>query len=352
MSGWARNRGWERFAPAGALGFLLTIAIGAVVIGEGTPSSKAPAQEIAAYFAEHRSGHFLNATLVVLGAFTLYPWFLASLYRAIRQAEGEDGIFAVLALIGGLALLGPLLLQAAGWGAAALEAGPSRDPSVAAGLMDLGNMGFVLVPLPAALLIVATSLAATPGTLLPVWLARAGWVIAPVMTVGGVVGFLPPLMFVLFGLWLIAVAFSSDRSGLFRRTALASSRLRLPEPLCSEEGVLPFARSQAAWCQPDPPPRQRGLACDLTALRRDLVVLRGAEQRNPEQAAAVGSSSANVRRNGRPATPFGLHLARTEHLPRPAAELLGGRPRTPPRGRASWLSLIRPSLFNLHARPR
>lgn len=203
-----RDRGWERFAPAGALGFLLTIAIGALVIGEGTPSSKAPTEEIAAYFAEHRSEHFLNATLVVMGAFALYPWFLASLYRATRRAEGDDGIFAVVAFIGGLTLVGPLLLQAAGWGAAALEAGPNRDPSIAAGLMDLGNMGFLLVPFPAALLIIATSLAARPGTFLPAWLARAGLLLAPLMIVAGVVGFFPPLTFALLGLWLVAVAFS------------------------------------------------------------------------------------------------------------------------------------------------
>jgi len=202
-----RDGRWERFAPAGALGFLLTIAIGALVVGEGTPSSKAPDQAIAAYFAEHRGDHFLNATLVVMGAFALYPWFLAGLCRAIRRAEGEDGILAVVAFIGGLTLLGPLLLQAAGWGAAALEAGPSRDPSVAAGLMDLGNMGFLLVPFPAALLIVATSLAARPGTLLPVWMARAGLLLAPVMFVAGVVGLLPHVVFGLLALWLVAVAF-------------------------------------------------------------------------------------------------------------------------------------------------
>lgn len=202
------DRRWERFAPAGALGFLLTIAIGAFVIGEGTPSSKAPAQHIAAYFAEHRGDHFLNATLVMMGAFVLYPWFLAGLYRAIRRAEGETGILAVAAFIGGLTLLGPVLLQAAGWGAAALEAGPSRDASVAAGLMDLGNMGFLLVPFPAALLIVATSMAAKSGVLLPVWLARTGLVVAPVMILGGVIGLLPQLMFAVLGLWLVAVSFS------------------------------------------------------------------------------------------------------------------------------------------------
>lgn len=206
--GGTRVREWERFAPAGALGFLLTIALGALVIGEGTPPSKAPAEEIAAYFAAHRADHFLNATLVVLGAFALYPWFLASLYRAIRRVVGDESILAVVTLIGGFALLGPLLLQAAGWGAAALEAGPSRDASVAAGLMDLGNMGFLLLPIPAALLIGSTSLAARRGALLPVWLARAGLPLSVAMVVCGVVGLLPQLQFALLGLWLAAVAFA------------------------------------------------------------------------------------------------------------------------------------------------
>ena len=200
------ERRWERFAPAGALGFLMMVGLGALVIGEGTPSSKASSQVIAAYFAAHRGDHFLNATLVVLGAFGFYPWFLASLYRATRRATGDDGLLPLVVLVGGLTLLGPLLLQAAGWGAAALEAGPSREASIAAGLMDLGNMGFLLVPIPAALLIGATSVAAWPGLLLPGWLARVGLALAIVMVVCGVVGLLPALQFGLLGLWLAAVA--------------------------------------------------------------------------------------------------------------------------------------------------
>ena len=99
-----------------------------------------------------------------------------------------------------------LLLQAAGWGAAALEAGPRRDPSLAAGLMDLGNMGFLLVPMPAAALVAATSLAARGAALLPVWLVRSGLPLAVLIAVGGLVGFFPQVLFVLLALWLVAVS--------------------------------------------------------------------------------------------------------------------------------------------------
>lgn len=198
---------WERLAPAGALGFLLMMALGAIVIGRAPPDSKAPSAEIAAWFVEHRSGVLLNTSFVMLGAFGLYPWFLAALWRATRRAEGDDGILAILGLVGGVALLGPLLIQLVGWGAAALEAGPAREPAVAAGLMDLGNMGSILVPIPAAVLVGATSLAARPGVLLPRWTATAGLVIATILVVGGVIQFFPPVLFALFGLWLVAVAF-------------------------------------------------------------------------------------------------------------------------------------------------
>lgn len=199
-------RRWERFAPLGALGFLGSMVIGAVILGEAPPSSQAPTEEIASYFADHRSGVLYNSVFAVFGGFVLYPWFLASLWRAIRQTEGEGGIFAMVAIVGGIGLLGPLLLQAAGWGAAALEAGPRRDPSVTAGLMDLGNMGFLLLPMPSALLIAATTLAAPRGALLPAWLARAGMPLAAIVLAGGLVGLAPQLLFVVVALWLVAVA--------------------------------------------------------------------------------------------------------------------------------------------------
>lgn len=197
-------RRWERLAPAGALVFLLTIILGALAVGESSPDSDGPARDIAAYFADHQGGHLANTFLVVLGASVFYPWFLASLWRALRRVDGEDGICAPAALVGGITLLGPLLMQATAWGAAALQAGENRDPMVAAALFDLGNMAFILFPLPAAVMVAATCLAGG-GTLLPRWAARAGLPLALVMVVTTWFG-VAPLSFTLFGLWLAVVA--------------------------------------------------------------------------------------------------------------------------------------------------
>lgn len=203
---------WKRLAPMGALGFLLMLVLGAGAVGEVAPAGDARASEIAAYFAEHQGGHLLNTLLASIGAFVLYPWFLASLWRAIRRVEGDDGLCAPTALIAGIASLGPLLIQAAGWGAAALQVGDRRDPTVAAALFDLGSTGFLVFPLPAAALVLATSLANRAGQLLPVWLARAGYPVAVVMVLGA----LPfgQFMFALFALWLMAVAIVLVRSDI------------------------------------------------------------------------------------------------------------------------------------------
>jgi hypothetical protein len=208
---------WERFAPIGALGFLLSLVVGAAAIGESAPAGDAPAREIATYFAEHAGGHLLNTFVVALGAFGLYPWFLASLWRAVRRVERDDGLCAPAVIIGGIALLGPLLIQLAGWGAAALQAGDQRDPAVAAALFDLGSMGFLLFPLPASLVVVATTLANRSGPLLPVWLARAGLPLAIVMVLGAFP--LGQFMVALFGLWLIAVAITLMRGSPGRAKA-------------------------------------------------------------------------------------------------------------------------------------
>ena len=210
-----QRHGWERFAPLGAVGFLLFIALGAVAVGESSPSGDAPAREIAAYFAEHQGGHLLNTFLGAFGGFVLFPLFLASLWRAIRRIEGQDGLCAPAALIGGVAMLGPLGIQLAGWGGAALQAGPQRDPAVAAALFDLGSTGFLIFPFPAALLVLATSLANRRGPLLPVWLARSGLVVAVLMMLLAPLG---QFMFALFGLWLLAVSLV-----LFRRDHAAAA---------------------------------------------------------------------------------------------------------------------------------
>ena len=159
----------------------------------------------------------LDAFLVVFGGFVCYPWFLASLWRAIRRVEGDEGLCAPAALIGGVLLLGPFLILVTAWGAAALQAGDHRDPLVAAALLDVGNMALILCLLPAMVLVVATTLAGRRSSLLPAWLARSGLPLAGVMLVGTWFG-VTQFAFVLFAVWLTLVAVA-----LMHRTGRSAS---------------------------------------------------------------------------------------------------------------------------------
>ncbi len=64
---------WQRYAPLGALGFLLSLGLGAAVIGASSPASDASATEIATYFADHQGGLLANTLLSAFGGSTLSP---------------------------------------------------------------------------------------------------------------------------------------------------------------------------------------------------------------------------------------------------------------------------------------
>lgn len=64
---------WQRYAPLGAVGFLLSLGLGAAVIGASSPAGDASATEIATYFADHQGGLLANTLLSAFGGFVLFP---------------------------------------------------------------------------------------------------------------------------------------------------------------------------------------------------------------------------------------------------------------------------------------
>jgi hypothetical protein len=192
---------------AGAAGFLLLLLLGALAVGvTSVPSGDATAAEIARFFTDHRQGHILNMSLATLGAFFFYPAFVAMLYNALRQAEGEGGIYATLALIGGVGLLPPLLVQAVAWGTAA--APEEIAPAVADALFDFGNLAFTIALFPIALTVGASSIVGLQTTVLPRWLSMSGVAFAVIFVLVGVAvpGLLGAPVFFLFGLWMLLVS--------------------------------------------------------------------------------------------------------------------------------------------------
>jgi len=197
----------ELLGLAGAAAFLLLLVTGALLVGTSTPSADAPAADIALYFREHQRGHLLNMYLACLGGFFFYPIFLATLWSALWRSEGGARGYSTMALIGGIAFLAPLLLQAVSWGTAALEAGGKGNSSVIKALMNLGNLSFTLTLFPIALLVGSTSVLGLRTQLFPRWLTLSGLVMTAIVVLGGFIvpGLLAAPAFALFGIWMLLI---------------------------------------------------------------------------------------------------------------------------------------------------
>jgi len=163
-------------------------------VGEVDPTNTAG--EIAAQLADRRGTISVGILLTLFSLFFLIL-FVAWLHRWLREAEGEDGWFSTVSLIGGVLQVGMLsLLVALSIAATVLEDyGP--DAVIARTLLVLQWQAIAVVFLPTAAFVGGASLVGYTSGQLPRWLCYAG--------IGIAVGLLVPplayLPFLLSSLW-------------------------------------------------------------------------------------------------------------------------------------------------------
>jgi hypothetical protein len=136
--------------------------------------------------------------------------FVGRLYAVLRDAEGQAGWLARVALIGGAVTLSVKLGSAAPYlvGHATVDTLSGEQARV---LLDLGDAAFLISAMTSGILVLAAALSGLQSGLLPRWLAWGGVVAGALAILGslqpfsldggpGVVGFLLGL------LWLAAVS--------------------------------------------------------------------------------------------------------------------------------------------------
>lgn len=79
----------------------VVVAIAAFAIGGETPSVDDPAREIISFYVDNDSDQQLASALLALAG-AVFSFFLASLYRALRAAAGDEGGLPAAALVGGI----------------------------------------------------------------------------------------------------------------------------------------------------------------------------------------------------------------------------------------------------------
>jgi hypothetical protein len=171
-----------------------------------SPIATSGPQDVIDYFTDRQDGILIiNGLLLVFGAF-FFLWFLGTLHGVLQDAEGEGHGFSSVSLAGGLIFIALVLTGAAVEIVypATLARFENFQQDAQLGFLSLALCGwmyrFAFVGM--AALIAATSVIALRTSVLPGWVAWAGFVAALV----ALLRFLGPLGGWLALLWVIAVS--------------------------------------------------------------------------------------------------------------------------------------------------
>ena len=211
------ERQQEQLGAATGIVFVVALLASFVFGPDKPPGFNDTAQQVSSYVHDNRDQIQAATALTVFAGF-FFLWFLGSLARTLRRAEGRGpGRLGAIAFAGGITTIAVATVgQAAFWTAAYHT---DLDPSVVRGLYDLGSGAFLLVGIGIAALIGASSVVGLRTGALPPWLAAYGAVFSAFTLVVTVVGsfqetggfspsdgFLGLLVFLGFLVWTLATS--------------------------------------------------------------------------------------------------------------------------------------------------
>lgn len=198
-----QESGMARLAPyTGAVAVVLAVVGGG--LGFGGVEWLAPGEEIAAHLAESSGRVWIGTILTVLSAPFLL-WFLGSLWRRMRAAEGDPARLSVVMFGGGVTAAAAMVAGGAVWSAAAarVDDAGSIDPVYAALSYDLGALMWGLAaPIGLAVVLLSFAVLSIRAATHPAWW---GWLSGAI----GVVLLVPPIAWaaMLAGLlWILVMS--------------------------------------------------------------------------------------------------------------------------------------------------
>src|SRR5262249_50704680 len=160
--------------------FAVLFVIGIALLTD-SPDSDAPDADYTKYVNDGSNlvRNLIGAYLVI-AALLLFLVFLAAIYRRLRDAEGDDGLWSLVVLVSGLVFVGMAMggsvLLASVAGAIKLGSTPEPSPEIARFLPQAG-FGFLLAGggLAAALMSAAVGYLIVRTQTLPIWLGYASF---------------------------------------------------------------------------------------------------------------------------------------------------------------------------------
>lgn len=205
------DKTWERYGLLGGVGFAVLILISSIIPG-APPQLDDSGAKIAEYFSDHDRALRLATFLAGLALIGIV-WWIGSLWRVMRRAEGGEPRLAVVAF-GGLLFSGAMAFS-----------GMALQSAIAMRIDSLGDDGakffytvaavlFALTNFGIALLVGSVSALALRTKFLPDWLAWAGAGVAALAVISGagcasergVFTVLGLITLLLWLVWIVAVS--------------------------------------------------------------------------------------------------------------------------------------------------
>jgi hypothetical protein len=186
----------------GALAGLLWVVSVFVLEAGGNPADPDTAADVVAHFEDNRTPILVAGTIHALGGF-VFLWFLAALRPVLRRLPGETDFLSSAAFAAGIAAAALMLALMGPQTTGATTDVELLDPGAAVAFWRLAHVFFVAAEIAFAAFVLALSLLALRGVLLPRWLGWAGIAIAVILLVPPV-GWLALLF--LLPLWLVGVS--------------------------------------------------------------------------------------------------------------------------------------------------
>ena len=203
-------------ALSGIVAIVLPFAAQAIGGGGGSPDLPASREKIESWLSTQNvtAAHVAGGVLELIGVLALIV-FAATLWSVLRRADSEDGIASATAFGAGLIAVAVKLASFPAAFAAIWRQKQGINPQLAAALVDMNNVSFVLMWTLFAVMLAASATVIFRSGVLPRWLGWLGGVTAAILIVSApAAAHVPPLGVMLAFVWIIATSVVLTRRAL------------------------------------------------------------------------------------------------------------------------------------------
>ena len=209
-------------AALSGLASIVLLFVGQALSGGGSPDLTASRAKLASWLAQQHTSaaHYAGGVIELLGILTTIV-FAATLWSVLRGSDSDDGIAAATAYGAGLTAAAIKLASLPAAFAALWRHTNGINPQLAAALIDMNNVSFVLTWTLDAVMLAAAATVIFRRAVLPRWLGWLGAVASAILIVSApAADHVPPLGMLLAFVWIVGTSVV-----LTRRTLRAQPRM-------------------------------------------------------------------------------------------------------------------------------